>query len=303
MKILVVGGAGFIGGNLSHYLYNTGASFTAVDDLSFGYMQNVPTGCDFVKKDFKDLSQDFLDQYDILVHVACSNIIYAMKEPIATIINNGISTVDLFSKFKGKIIYTSTASVYGQADNFPTVENSEKKFYNAYDTSKYIAEQYLRARGNYTTLRLSNVYGRFQRPENPYCGVIGKFMQQAHDKQPMTIYGDGNATRDYTYVEDVVEALSIAINIRNLDTEINIATSVETSVMELAYICANTYNYHGDVNKVGKREIDCITRRSLSNRRAYALMEWTPKTCIEKGIEATMHYFVGQHKEQMINGN
>lgn len=284
MKIIITGAAGFLGGNVCQRLTDFGIDYVAVDNLKFGSEDNLPLGCHFIESGFENLSEEMLSEFDVLIHLACSNIIYAMEFPIETVLNNAVNTIELFSKFKGKIIYTSTASVYGDADVIPTKETDEIKLSNGYDTSKFIAEQFLRERGNYTTLRLSNVYGKFQSIDSPYCGVLGKFVDLYLEGQPLHIYGDGSATRDYTYVEDVVDAIILAMNNEPLNTELNIATGIETSIMELTALIGNK---NGLVNK-GKRMIDKINRRCLDTSKAKELLGWEAKIPVSTGIRKTM---------------
>ena len=289
MKILVIGAAGFIGSNLIHRLIKQEISHVGIDNLRFGYRENLPPICNFVKQDQKEIDAATMHThgYDVMVHVACSNIIYAMENPVQTMINNAVNTIQVMSRFKGKIVYTSTASVYGNSRSIPTYESDRIRLSNAYDTSKRIVEQYLQARGNFTTLRLSNVYGPRQRPENPYCGVIGKFMEQFRDNKPITIFGDGQQTRDYTYVLDVIDAIMEAIQAKPLETELNIATGKETSVMELAELIAGKQY---DFRFVPARRIDKIERRCLHIANARRLLNWKPKYTLQEGIDQTMKF-------------
>lgn len=293
MKILIIGAAGFVGANISLRIRESHHDLSLVDDLSFGYRDNLPKEAKLIEKDFNELDTEFVNKHDLMIFAACSNIIYAMTEPEKTMQNNAINTVALFKKFKGRIIYLSTASVYGQADSFPTHETAIPKLSNSYSTSKYIAEMYLHGRGNYTTLRLSNVYGPLQRPENPYCGVLGRFIDKATLNEQMIIYGTGKDTRDYTYVDDVIDAVMLAINKPALNTEINIATEIETSILELAHAVREAV----DITKwklkfTDARKIDTIHRRCLSNDRARKLLEWWPKTPLSEGIRETVKYFL-----------
>lgn len=284
MKILITGAAGFVGSNLCHRLTIMGLDYAAIDDLSFGDKRRLPNQCYFLESDFGKLSDELINTYDVLIHLACSNIIYAMNQPVQTFINNGIETVKLFSRFKGKIIYTSTASVYGNSQTFPTKESDLIQLSNGYDTSKYIAELFLQQRGNYTTLRLSNVYGRFQDSESPYCGVLGKFIDKYISGAPFTIYGTGAATRDYTYVEDVIDAVLLAIESEALNTEINIATGVETSTMFIT----QAIDINHEVIFGTERKIDTIKRRCLCISKAESLLNWMPKIDILTGIKNTI---------------
>lgn len=290
MKILVTGAAGFVGSNLANRLYELDADIVAVDNLDFGYRENLHEEIDFLEEDFASLHDGYLNQFDILVHCACANIIYAQENQVDTFRTNALKTIKLFDAFKGKIVYTSTASVYGQASILPTNEEYPVETTNAYDQSKYIAELFLSKRQNYTTLRLSNVYGKNQRPSNAYSGVIGKFIYAALNNKAMRTYGNGRATRDYTYIDDVVEAIIKAINTKSLNTEINISTGRETSVQDLILYISNLCNISINVKSAGKRDIDRITRRCLDASKAKKLLDWEAKTDIIIGLQRTIKW-------------
>jgi len=188
------------------------------------------------------------------------------------------------------VIYTSTSSVYGQADIIPTPETCPENLSNAYDQSKAILEKYLQLRGNYTTLRLSNVYGENQRPENLYCGVVGRFIDNIINDKPVNINGDGKSTRDYTYIDDVARALIIAIDQKPKNTEINIGTGIETSSFSLAVKIGNLLEKVPNINFVEKRSIDKISRRCLDITKAKKLLGWSPCFDLEKGLKRTIEW-------------
>lgn len=282
MKIILTGCLGFVGSNVHKRLDCFG-----VDDLSFGSRDNISGN--WAQMGFEEIPKSALDTYDVLIHCATSNIIFAQAHPIETFENNTLNTIELFSRFKGKIIYTSTTSIYGQANIFPTPETYRRNCTNAYDTSKYIAEMFLKQRGNYTTLRLSNVFGINQRASNPYCGVIGKLLQQAMNGGKMTVIGDGSQTRDFTYVDDVVDAIEFAVNQPSKDTEINIATGKETSIIGLA-TCIRELGLKAEIESIPPRSIDGLTRRCVDNRKAKELLGWQPKTSFKEGLEKTIQW-------------
>jgi len=297
--ILITGAAGFVGSNIAKRLADEGYPVMGIDDLSFGDMQNVPPNIDFSVMKFQDLI--FYDHYKILIHCATSNIIYAMTHPVETFENNAHATIQLFKQFQGKIIYTSTSSVYGNADIFPTPEDAELKSSNAYDISKRLAEAYLQQRGNYITLRLSNVYGYNQIASNPYCGVIGRLVDCALTNKLFYINGNGNDTRDYTFVEDVVEALQKAVEKNALNTEINIGTGVETSVDDLCEFVAALTGTEKNIYYGDKRAIDKINRRCLDIRLAKRVLDWEPKTELRKGLKKTISWYAEQFKKEPCN--
>lgn len=290
MKIILTGSCGFVGSNVANRLIGDNNVSLWIDDLSFGNKFNLENDDRLIKERFENLSEDFLSLFDVLIHCATSNIIYAMDHPIETFQNNATNTIKLFQKFKGKIIYTSTASVYGQAQELPTTEDAPILTNNAYDQSKYIAELFLQQRGNYTTLRLSNIYGPNQRPDNPYCGVVGKLIYNINKDFPIYINGDGEQTRDYTYIDDVVDAIIIALQKEALNTEINIATGVETSINKLIEHISLLTSKSAEVQNIEKRKIDGINSRCLSIEKAELLLGWKPKHDLQSGLHKTIEW-------------
>jgi len=288
MRIYITGIAGFVGSNLASKLHERGHFVRGCDTLQFGYRENLPEYIDWIIGDFHNTGH--LDTFDVLVHCATSNIIYAQEHHIETFKNNALNTILLFEKFKGKIIYTSTASVYGNADDYPVKESASIKTCNAYDTSKYISEIYLRQRGNYTTLRLSNVYGRNQRAENPYCGVIGKFLNTAASGKKINIYGDGIDTRDFTYIDDTINGIIKAIEAEALNTEVNISSGIETSIINLAFKVCETVGVKFECDFIDRRKIDNINRRCVDNYKAKKLLKWEPCTTLSEGLKLTHMY-------------
>lgn len=290
-SILLTGAAGFVGSNIARRLHEQGYEAHSIDNLLFGNMKNVDFSKPFIKTGFEELHEIFLSTFDILIHCATTNIIYAMDHPVETFQNNATNTIKLFQKFKGKIIYTSTASVYGQADFFPTPEDAEIRTNNSYDQSKYIAELFLQQRGNYTTLRLSNVYGINQRPDNPFCGVIGRLVDNILNDKPINVNGQGTQTRDYTFVDDVVDAvIAAAVHKEALNTEINIATGIETSIMGLMEMISDYTGKDPLYQQVESRKIDGIFRRCLDIKKAERLLGWKPNISLEEGIKKTISW-------------
>lgn len=288
MRILLTGCCGFIGSNLYNRFTERGFDFLGIDNLEFGYKENLIDTHHFVQMPFEDINQVTLDGFDILIHLACANIIYSQENCLQSFQTNTFKTFNLFKNFKGKIIYTSTASVYGQAQNIPTNEDEPTNITGIYDQSKRLTEMYLQFRCNQTTLRLSNVYGKNQRPDYPYSGVIGKLIGNAIQKKPFQINGKGLATRDYTYIEDVIRAIERAIELPAQNRPINIGTGKETNALEIAYKIAEIMKVPFNVNLIADRSIDNIKRRCMDICCAHELLGWEPLTDIDTGIKLTI---------------
>lgn len=288
MRILVTGAAGLVGSNLCHKLVEIGYNVTGIDNLQFGYEKNLPKGMNFFHRGIHQFHYE-VNNYDVLVSCHTANIIYAINNPIATWETNCIDTVELFSKFRGKIIYTSTSSIYGDSDIVPTPEDAPLKMTNAYARSKYVAELFLKDRGNYTTLRLTNTYGRFQYPDHPFSGVMGKLIGNALKGNKSVIYGDGSQTRDFVYVDDVADAIIKAIELPALNTEINIGTGKETSINGLVEAVKEMIP-NVDVEYSEGRPIDNINRRCLDIKKAEQLLNWLPRTDVKEGIKLMVEW-------------
>ena len=294
MRILLTGCAGFIGSNIARALLKSGNYVVGIDDMSFGFRENLPEGLFFMNIDFNDF--DSRDEYDCLIHCATSNIIYGADHPVETFKNNSEKTIDFFNRFKGKIIYLSSCSVYGQADVLCTGEEGNIKTNNSYSLSKYAAEQFLRCRGNYTTLRPSNVYGPWQTPKNPYCGVVSRVIYNISKGLSVKIYGTGSDTRDYTFVDDVVNAVIRSLYLPVQNTEINIGTGIETSISDLIKTINDFFPEKSLIKEdIPERKINGIKRRCLDCNKAKELLNWTPKTDLKKGLQKTIDWMVNNN--------
>jgi len=294
MRILLTGCAGFIGSNIAKRLLKDNHYIVGIDNMSFGFRENLPEGLFFMNIDFKDF--DSRDEFDCLIHCATANIIYGSDHPVETFKNNSEKTIDLFERFKGKIIYLSSCSVYGKLDSLCAQETEGIKTNNPYSLSKYAAEQYLRCRKDFTTLRLSNVYGPGQNPKGKYCGVINKFIYKIYNDIPIDIYDSEENTRDYTYVDDVMEAVIKTMYLPALDTEINIGTGIQTSVKDLCKLINDFFPGKPlAFMRIEGRGIDDVKRRCLNIEKAKKLLKWKPKTDLRDGIYKTIEWIVNNN--------
>ena len=285
MRVFITGIAGFVGSSLAQHLNKKGYTVRGCDNLKFGDASRLK---DIVwdNRGMETYTESELSVYDVVVHCACDNIIYAINYPVETFNTNALKSISFLNKYRGKVIYTSTASVYGNA-MCPANELASLNTYNAYDTSKLITEKYLVNRGNYTTLRLSNVYGANQKNSH-YAGVVGKLCDMAKSNIPLTVYGTGEQTRDFTYIDDVVNAIEISVNLSPTNDVFNISTMEETSVKRIVDIIS-TYIPNVSLEYVEGRSIDGITRRCLDNTKAKKILEWSPSVSIVEGIESILY--------------
>ncbi|MFH1249427.1 MAG: NAD-dependent epimerase/dehydratase family protein [archaeon] len=247
MKFLITGGAGFIGSHIARALISENKckpeDITVFDNLSVGKEENIPKGCKFIKGDLKNKEEimNALKGIDLIFHNAAFVSIRGSFEKLREEIDTNCSgTLNVFeaclkNKVK-KVVFASSMAVYGEPINLPVDEKHPLNTISPYGLSKIRGEMYCRIfeeQGiDYVILRYFNTYGTKQTP-SPYVGVITTFINQAIDKKPITIYGDGNQTRDFIWVEDIAKAnLLAAFSKKN--GVYNVASGTEISINQIA---------------------------------------------------------------------
>lgn len=303
MNVLVTGGAGFLGSQLVKSLLPLSGRVFIIDDLSTGDVAQLPVSdqITFYQGNFYDaeILSEVLPQVEVLYHLACRNLVQSVERPETDFRVNLEGGVRLLEAVKRKgrhlkrLIYTSTASVYGNAEVVPTPE----EFLDPnlpYAASKLSMEHYCRVYHRLyqvpaVVLRLSNVYGPGQTPANPYAGVVSKFFEAIGRGEPLTIYGDGEQTRDFTYVEDVMNLLLLAGSDPMLIGGVfNVATGRETSINRLAeQVKAVAEKPDHPVRYAEKRAVDRVDRRCLDITRIAAISGWRPTTSLQEGLKKT----------------
>ena len=217
MKCLVTGGAGFIGSNLVDRLIDDGHEVVVIDDLSTGDINNLNPKASFYERDLT-LKNEWLmfRGVDVVFHMAClARVQLSIEEPLLYHNKNVNGLVNLLEACRKhnvkRIVFSSSSSVYGDGEQIPTTEECKLDPMSPYALHKLIGEQYCKLYSDLygiesVSLRYFNVYGERQPTEGAYCLVMGIFAGQRLDDKPMTIRGDGENRRDFTYVGDVVEA-------------------------------------------------------------------------------------------------
>lgn len=304
-RILVTGGAGFVGGALTRRLVDAGARVTVLDDLFTGQAETIPTGAEFVRGSVTDraLVDELVAANSLVFHLAARNIIASTANPRDDFETNIGGTLNILLAARAarvdRIVYTSSASVYGNPRSIPINEDDLLVLLSPYAVSKLGGENYCTAfyesYGLPTAcVRYSNVYGPGQRPDNPYCGVVSKFLADAHAGVPLSVHGDGEQTRDYTYVDDAVEATLLAAIHPRAEGEIfNVGTGIETSVNALARGIGVALGKAVDVQHIDRRDIDNIRRRVVNIEKARRMLRWTPQVTLDSGLARTADWFVG----------
>jgi UDP-glucose 4-epimerase len=303
-RILVTGGAGFVGGALARRLVEAGARVTVLDDLFTGQADEIPTGAEFVEGSVTDgpLVDELVAASSLVFHLAARNIIASTANPRDDFATNIGGTLNvLLAARQGKVervVYSSSASVYGNPRSIPINEDDRVATLSPYAVSKLGGENYCQAfyesYGLPTAcVRYSNVYGPGQRPDNPYCGVVSKFLVDAHAGRPLSIHGDGEQTRDYTYIDDAVEAtLLAAIRPRAEGEVFNVGTGIEVSVNALARSVGRALDKRIELNYVDRRDIDNIRRRVVNIEKARRMLRWAPQVTLNVGLDRTVEWFL-----------
>jgi UDP-glucose 4-epimerase len=306
-RILVTGGAGFVGSNLSKALVSEGAQLTILDDFFTGKVENLKS----INEKFelvrgsvtdRDLVNRLVNEADIVFHLAARNIIASTRNPYEDFQTNIGGTLNILLAAKQnprleRIVYTSSASVYGNPRYLPINEDDHINLLTPYAVSKYSGEGYCQAfYESYeipvVVVRYSNVYGIGQDPENPYCGVVSKFMQRAKTGLAAEIHGDGQQTRDFTFVNDAVEATMLgALSPKSIGDVFNIGTSIETSINDLARIVHRLYGLDEIPIHIDRRDIDNIRRRVLNVEKIRRTLRWIPHMTVEEGLRVTKDWF------------
>jgi UDP-glucose 4-epimerase len=312
-KVLITGGLGFVGHNLvKTLLHQYNCEIILVDDCS---NSNPDILGDLLKKVRfypvsvldKQAMAPLLTEANFVFHLACKQISASSSDPFGHLAVNGQSTLEIMEFLRHnnlphfeRFVYTSSCSVYGSSTRLPSREDSPKNILSNYSATKLLGEHFVEVYfKNYglpvSVVRYSNVYGYGQTPNNPYCGVMGKFIHNALEGKPLTIFGDGEQTRDYTFITDAVDATILAaIHPMALGEVFNIGTSSETSVTRLAELIGELIP-DIQVQYVPERDIDNVRRRSIDIEKIHQRLGWTPRTTIRKGIAETVNWYRNAH--------
>ena len=302
-SVLVTGGAGFVGAAVTRRLAELGARVTVLDDLFTGRAEAVPPAASLIIGSVTDagLVHQLVSDSEVVFHLAARNIIASTTNPRDDFATNIGGTLNVLLAARDtrsqRVVYTSSASVYGNPRSIPINEDDAFVLLSPYAVSKLVGEHYCSAFYESDSVpvswvRYSNIYGPGQRPDNPYCGVVSKFLAAAYAGEPLTIHGDGQQTRDYTYIDDAVDAtLLAAIQPRAEGEVFNVGTGIETSVNELASIVGRAAERSVEVAHIDRRDIDNIRRRVVNIEKARRMLRWSPQTTLEAGMRATAAWF------------
>jgi UDP-glucose 4-epimerase len=301
-RVLVTGGAGFVGGAIVRRLVDAGARVTVLDDLFTGKAEVVPATAQLVIGSVEDesLVRELVGQASVVFHLAARNIIASTKDPrndFATNIGGTLNVLLAARESKvDRVVYSGSTSIYGNPRSIPINEDDAIVPLSPYAVSKLGGENYCVAfyesyRLPVSVVRYSNVFGLGQRPDNPYCGVIAKFFASAYAGEPLQVHGDGQQTRDFTYIDDAADAtLLAAIQPRAEGEVFNVGTGIETSVNELARLIGEAADRSIRIEHIDRRDIDNIRRRVVSIEKARRMLRWSPQVTLLDGLSRTARW-------------
>ncbi|MAT39634.1 MAG: hypothetical protein CL946_08515 [Ectothiorhodospiraceae bacterium] len=310
--VVVTGGAGFVGSNIVKRLLEAGAHVKVLDDFYTGSEANLPKHdeleviCGSVV-DF-DLVRETMKGAEYVIHEAARNIIVSTKNPREDYETNIGGTLNVLLAARElntpRVVYSSSASVYGNPRHLPINEDESINLLSPYSVSKLGGEGYCKSfyetYGTSTAVvRYSNVYGPGQDPANPYCGVVSKFFEAVLNGDAPRIHGDGEQTRDFTYVDDAVDAtLMAAVSVKAEGKIYNVATGREVTINQLARIIIGLAGKDLEPEYVDRRDIDNIRRRVLSIEKIRMELRWTPTFTIERGLKRTYEWILSLTKNE-----
>ncbi len=304
---LVTGGAGFIGGHLVSGLLTAGWSVRVVDDLSTGAEQNladVIDRVDFIRDDIRDARtlERAMDGVEVVFHqAAVPSVPRSVAEPLMTNSVNVDGTLQVLESARNtgvrRVVFAASSSAYGDTEILPKIETLPATPQSPYALQKYAGEVYCRLYHDLygletVSLRYFNIFGPRQDPTSDYAAVIPSFVSSALAGKPPVIYGDGNQTRDFTYVENAVQANLLAADAeRAPGSVINIAAGVRTSVNDLWNGIREIVGIDAEARYEAARAGD--VRDSLADlSRAVKLLEYEPAVGLEEGLRRTIASFV-----------
>jgi UDP-glucose 4-epimerase len=310
MRVLVTGGAGFIGSHLVTALVTEGATVRVLDNLSSGSRDNLRgLPAELIEGDIADWEQvqAAMAGCDLVFHqAALVSVPYSIEDPLSTYRTNVTGTFNVFEAARQadirRVVYASSSAVYGNLPDLPKREETRLAAISPYAATKQMNEVLA---GSYTVsygmelvgLRYMNVFGPRQDPSSPYSGVLSIFCQGAINGRQCTIYGDGEQTRDFIFVADVVRAnlLSSRVAASRLPPAavFNVGRGEQTSLNQIVDMLIELTNKRFPIVYGEERPGD-IKHSVADTHQARALLDFTAQTSVLEGLRQTLDWFASQ---------
>ncbi|WP_297071469.1 SDR family oxidoreductase [Thermococcus sp.] len=297
--IVVTGGAGFIGSHIAWELSKEN-DVVVIDNLYTGNKENAPPGAKFIRADIRDYKAiaEVVSAADYVFHeAAIVSVVESIEKPLFTDEVNVIGTLNILRALMeghGKLIFASSAAVYGDNPNLPLKESEKPKPLSPYGVTKVSSEHYLRVFHELygvptVSLRYFNVFGPRQ-GANQYAGVISIFINRALKGEPLVIFGDGKQTRDFIYVKDVVKANLLAAESRKANGRVfNVARGERTTILELAMKIIEITGTGASIIFDKPRPGDI--RHSQADISEIRKLGFEPEWSIEDGLKKTVEWY------------
>ncbi len=305
MKVLVTGGAGFIGSNLADAFLAEGHEVRVLDDLSTGFAENVPDQADLIEGDVADLNTvvKAVDGAELVVHLAAHRaVLRSVEDPLATDSANTHGTLTVLKSSVDarvrRVVYASSSSVYGKDPPMPTPETAPPRPLSPYGVTKLAGEHYCRVFAELygletVSFRYFNVFGPRQRPDSAYAAVIPLFIQALREGARPVVHGDGLQSRAFTFIDDVVAAnlAAAAAPARDCAGQVyNIASDESHSLLELLDLLGRIIGVTPRPRHVDPRPGDIRNSRADVSA-ARAGLGYEPRVGFEEGLRRAVAWF------------
>ncbi|MCJ1655532.1 NAD-dependent epimerase/dehydratase family protein [Staphylococcus sp. NRL 16/872] len=308
MKVLITGGAGFIGSHVAQKFMNEHIDVHIIDNLSTGFLENIP----FVKKEniyIKDITDyNFVthlikkEQFDYIIHLAAMvSVVETIEKPKLSNEVNIEATVNLLEATRKwnpnikKLIFASSAAVYGNLPDLPKSVSDSKVFpLSPYAIQKFSGEQYAKIYNNLyqvpcACLRFFNIYGPRQNPNSDYSGVLSIMNSKFTHQSEFTFYGDGEQTRDFVYIDDLISALWLTVQSSETNGQIyNVGTGSQTNLKAVFSAFEKGFGYSIPYSFKAPRLGDI--KHSCADITPLKALGYTPQYTIDEGIKAYLAY-------------
>ena len=302
-RYLVTGGAGFIGSHIVMRLVHDGAVVRVVDNLSTGQIQRldrVHSAIEWVQGDLADeaVAKNVVDGMDFVVHqAAVPSVQRSLSDPLGTNQANVVGTLNLLESSRRagirRFVYASSSSAYGDTEVLPKHEDMPPNPMSPYALQKFVGERYCKLYYDLygletVNLRYFNVFGPGQDPHSEYSAVIPRFINYLLTNRPITIFGDGEQSRDFTFVENVVEANLLALGAVNAAGKMcNIGCGERITLNQLVANLEEELGVKANVNHLPPKLGD--VRHSLADiERARAILNYQPRVMVKEGLRRTV---------------
>lgn len=316
MRMLVTGGAGFIGSHLCEKYTKEGHTVLCLDNFTNGNLVNIRHLLDY--KNFKLINGDIRDfdllekvvrDADVIFHLASQiHVDRSIIEPRMTYEVNVLGTQNILEAARTydvqKVIYVSSSEVYGSAEYAPIDENHPLNAPHPYGASKIAADRtcyaYIQTyHMNITIVRPFNTFGPRQK-DSGYGGAISIFAKRALNGMPPIIYGDGNQTRDYTYIEDLINAFHLILNHADpIDKPVNLGTGRDIKIIDLANTIIDLCGQSGNIKPVNVEPRPGEVKRLIANNLlAKELFGWEPEYTLEDGLSKFINWYKNYKSEE-----